>query len=236
MPSVLVTGANRGLGLGFAKYYADAGWSVIAGCRQPDSSDELHQVATTDGHQVVIERLDVLDHATIDEIAAKYKGQPLDVLINNAGVIGPIPIREHIERQHFGTIDYDVWEEVIRTNTFGPVKLAEAFVDNIAASEQKKLVSLSSTLGSIAEDRLPAIAYASSKTALNKAMTLLADKLRDKGIAVALFCPGYVKTRMGPDATIEIEDSIKGLTKLIAELTLDRTGTFTRFNGESIAW
>ena len=210
-------------------YYADAGWSVIAGCRNPETSDELRQVADMDGHDVAIEHLDVLDHGSIDELAAKYKGRPLDVLINNAGVIGPIPIRENIERQHFGTIDYDVWEEVIRTNTFGPVKMAEAFVDNIAASEQKKLVSLSSTLGSIAEDRIPAIAYASSKTALNKAMTLLADKLRDKGIAVALFCPGYVKTRMGPDATIEVEDSIKGLTRLIAELTLERDGNVYAF-------
>lgn len=236
MPTVLVTGANRGLGLGFVKHYASAGWSVIAGCRRPDESDELHGVAKSCAPRVAVERIDVLDHGTIDEAADKYADQPIDVLINNAGIIGPIPIMEHIERQHFGTMDYDVWEEVMRTNTFGPLKMAEAFVDNIAASGHKKLVNLSSTLGSIAEDHLPAIAYASSKTALNKVMTLLADKLRARGIIVALFCPGHVKTRMGPNAPIEIEDSIKGLTALIGDLTPERTGTFTRFNGEAIAW
>ncbi len=236
MPTVLVTGANRGIGLGLVKHYSESGWSVIAGCRHPNEADTLRKIARTHSNTISIVRIDVLDHVTIDDVATKYKDTPLDILINNAGIIGPIPIREHIERQNFGTIDYDVWEEVVRTNTFGPMKIAEAFIENIAASKQKKLVSLSSTLGSIAEDHIPAIAYASSKTALNKVMTLLADKLRDRQIIVSLFCPGYVKTRMGPDAHIEIENSVKGLTTLIAGLTLEQTGTFMRYNGESIAW
>ena len=234
MPTILITGANRGIGLELARQYLLEGWDVIATCRSPDSAAELKELASG---RLQIEPLDVTDRASIDALAERLQGRPIDVLINNAGIIGPVPVAEHIDRQHFGTIDYSVWEQVIRTNTFGPVKMVETLLPNILAGEQKKVVTLSSTVGSIVERDTPAIAYATSKTAINKAMSLLASLLREQNVIVALVCPGYVKTRMDfGTADIEIPDSAAGLRKLIDGYTLSDSGSFRRFNGETIAW
>ncbi|MDJ0926398.1 MAG: SDR family oxidoreductase [Gammaproteobacteria bacterium] len=235
MATVLITGANRGIGLEFARQYLADNWQVVACCRDPDQADELRALAD-DEHRLQVERVDVTDHAQIDALAGRFR-EPIDVLLNNAGIIGPIPIPAHIGKQHFGSLDYDLWERVLRTNTFGPIKMAEAFLPQVEASEQKKIVSLSSSLGSIAERDTPAYAYATSKTALNKAMTLLAASLRDRDVIVTVVCPGYVKTRMDfGTANVEIPDSVAGLRRLIAGFTLADSGTFTRYNGERIPW
>jgi NAD(P)-dependent dehydrogenase (short-subunit alcohol dehydrogenase family) len=236
MATVLITGANRGLGLEFARQYVADGWDVVACCRAPEEARELAELAAAGPAQV--ERLDVRDHRAIDALGEKFLGRPIDVLLNNAGVIGPLPIADNVARQHFGTMDYGLWSNVMETNAFAPVKLAETFVANVAASAQKKIVNISSTVGSIGELSVPSIAYASSKSALNRAMTIIANGLRDRGIIVALFCPGYVKTRMDAFgyATVEIPDSVSALRGLIAGLTLDDSGHFTRFDGTPIAW
>lgn len=237
MPRILITGANRGLGLEFARQYANDGWEVIATCRHPDGAVDLEAIAADTG-RVEIVPLEVTDHEAVDDLAARTRGRPLDVLLNNAGIIGPLPIAEHIGRQRFGHLDYELWLDVLRVNTLAPVKMAEAFLPHLEAGEQKKLCTLSSSVGSITEHRTPAFAYASSKTAVNKAMSLLAHELRDRGVIVALFCPGYVQTRMNVDggADVRPEQSVSGLRRLIAELTLEDTGTFTRYNGERVAW
>lgn len=237
MPTTLITGANRGLGLEFVRRYAADGWRVIACCREPVTADELRDLAAGPA-DVQVEPLDVRDHAAIDALAGRLAGQPVDVLLNNAGIIGPLPIAEHVERQHFGSMDYDLWRDVLETNTFGPLKMAEAFVENVAASEQKKIVNISSTVGSIGELIVPSIAYATSKSALNRAMTIVAEQLKPRGITVALFCPGYVRTRMDAYgyATVEIPDSIAGLRPQIAALTIEDTGCFRRYDGVPIAW
>jgi NAD(P)-dependent dehydrogenase (short-subunit alcohol dehydrogenase family) len=235
--TVLITGANRGLGLEFTRQYADDGWKVIACCRNPGEADELGRIAA-DKPDVVIEKLDVADHAAIDSLGKKYAGVPIDVLLNNAGIIGPIPIAENIERQHFGSMEYDVWEGVLRVNTFGPVKMAEVFLENVAASEEKKIVTISSTVGSITEMAIPALAYASSKTALNRVMTIIAGQVKERGIIVAMYCPGYVKTRMDAFgyAMVEIPDSIAALRPMIADLTIEQTGSYTGHDGRTIGW
>ena len=159
------------------------------------------------------------------------------MLLNNAGIIGLIPILDHVDKQHFGTINYDVWDIAIRTNTFAPIKMAEAFVENVAASEQKKIIALSSTVGSFQESLIPAFCYCTSKTAVAKVVQLLAEVLRDQSIVAMAFCPGHVKTRMGADGgTVEIPDSVSGMRGLIAGFTMDDTGTFRRYNGDTIAW
>lgn len=236
METVLVTGASQGIGLELVRQYAGNQWSVIACCRSPERATELRAIATANP-QVSVEALDITDHAAIDALARRIGGKAIDVLINNAGLMGALPFRENLHRQHFGSVDYGLWDEVFRTNTLGTVKMTEAFVDAVAASTQKKIVSLSSTTGSITESKREALAYTTSKTALNKAMTVIAEHLRPRGIVIALVCPGYVKTRMNVGgATVEIPDSVSGMRRLIAGFTLADSGTFRRYNGDSIAW
>lgn len=239
MPTVLITGANRGIGLEFAHQYAADGWTVIACCRDPkgESAENLRKVAEDADGRVTLETMDMLDHSSIEAVAEKYKGTPIDVLLNNAGIIGPVPIQDHLAAQHFGTIDYEVWDTVIRTNTFAPIKMAETFLENVLASDQKKIITLSSTVGSFQEDVTPAFCYCTSKTAVTKAVQLLSEALKDKNVIAMAFCPGHVKTRMGVGgATVEIPDSVTGMRGLIADFTMADTGTFRRFNGDTVAW
>jgi NAD(P)-dependent dehydrogenase (short-subunit alcohol dehydrogenase family) len=236
MPIALVTGASRGIGLEFVRQYAAAGWRVIACCRSPGSSTELQALAKN-MKAVTMEALDITDHRAIDGLARRRRGVAIDVLINNAGIMGALPFRENLHRQHFGSVDYALWDEVFRTNTLGTVKMTEAFIEHVAASHQRKVISLSSTTGSISESRREALAYTTSKTALNKAMTVIAEHLRPRGVIVSLLCPGYVKTRMNVGgAAVEITDSVSAMRRLIEAFTLADSGTFRRYNGESIAW
>ena len=237
MPTILITGANRGLGLEFSRQYAADGWRVIACCRNPEQANELQELAAG-AVDLTVEKLDVNDFAGIDALGEKYQGVPIDVLLNNAGIIGPFPIDENIRRQNFGTMEYDVWADVLRTNTFAPVKMAEVFLENIAASDQKKLVTISSTVGSISEMSIPGLAYASSKSALNRVMTIIAGQVHARDVIVAMYCPGYVKTRMDAFgyATVEIPESIAALRPMIADLTLEQTGSFTGHDGRTIGW
>lgn len=237
MSTILITGANRGLGLEFSRQYAADGWRVVACCRNPEQANELQELAAG-AVDLTVEKLDVNDFAGIDALGEKYQGVPIDVLLNNAGIIGPFPIDENIKRQNFGTMEYDVWADVLRTNTFAPVKMAEVFLDNIAASDQKKLVTISSTVGSISEMSIPGLAYASSKSALNRVMTIIAGQVKARDVIVAMYCPGYVKTRMDAFgyATVEIPESIAALRPMIAGLTLEQTGSFTGHDGRTIGW
>jgi NAD(P)-dependent dehydrogenase (short-subunit alcohol dehydrogenase family) len=236
MPTVLITGANRGIGLEFVRQYARDGWSVIACCREPAHAMDLRSIATG-SENVEVAALDITDHQGIDRTARRFGATSIDVLINNAGIMGAMPFGENLQRQHFGSLDYELWEQVFRTNTLGTVRMTEAFLESVARSAQKTIVNLSSTTGSISESRREALAYTTSKTALNKAMTVIAEHLRPRGIIVALLCPGYVKTRMNVGgATVEIPDSVSGMRALIGSLTIEESGTFRRYNGERIGW
>jgi len=238
MPTVLITGANRGLGLGLARSFAADGWQVLACCRNPAQADELRQLADEQPGRVDLHPLDVAEHDQVDALARELDGRAIDILINNAGTIGPRdPGYENLHKQFFGTLDYEAWLYVMRVNTFGPVKLAEALLDSLLAGEQKKIVNLSSTIGSLEEENIPVFAYSTSKTGLNKAMSLLAAQLKDQGIAVGIFCPGHVKTELGGEgAVLGVDESVAGLRRIIDELDLERSGEFRRYNGERIAW
>ncbi|GMW07648.1 MAG: short-chain dehydrogenase [Nevskiales bacterium] len=236
MPVALVTGTSRGLGLEFVRQYAAAGWEVLACCREPPEAIGLQELSSG-RNAVSVHALDITDHSAIDELAARTAGRNIDLLINNAGIMGALPFRENLYRQHFGTIDYGLWSEVFRTNTLGSIKMTESFLRHVAASEQKKIVTISSTTGSITESRREALAYTTSKTALNKAMTVIAERVRPEGVIIALLCPGYVKTRMNVGgATVDIAESVTGMRSIIDGLTLADSGTFRRYNGENIAW
>lgn len=238
MTVVLITGASRGLGLELARQYAADGATVLATCRDPGGAGELRALAARHPAAIRVEALDVTDHGAIDALAAKYRGQPIDILINNAGDIGPRdPDRSRIHEQHLGTINYAEWRRVLEINTLSPAKVAEAFVEHVAASGRKLMVFVSSTTGSNVEGIYPTFAYCSSKAALNKVVTMLAMALKPRGITCAAVCPGYVRTKLGGDAALlGVEESITGLRRVIAGLDLARTGTFTRYNGETIPW
>lgn len=237
MTVVLISGASRGLGLELARQYAAEGATVIATCRDPAAAAELATLALR-YPAVRVEPLDVTDHSAVDALAAKYRGQPIDILINNAGDIGPRdPDRTRLHEQHFGTINYAEWRRVLEINTLSPAKVAEAFVDHVAASDRKLMVFVSSTTGSNVEGVYATFAYCSSKAALNKVVTMLAIALKPRGITCAAVCPGYVRTRLGGDAAVlGVEESITGLRRVIGGLNLPHTGTFTRYNGEAIPW
>ncbi len=238
MTVVLVTGASRGLGLELARQYADDGARVLATCRNPAGSIELAALAAQYPDLVEVEALDVTDHQAVDGLAEKHRALPVDILINNAGDIGPRdPDRSRLHEQHFGTINYAEWRRVLEVNTLAPLKVAEAFAGHVEASAGKRMVFISSTTGSNVEGLYPTFAYCSSKAALNKVVTMLAIALKPRGITCAAVCPGFVKTRLGgPSALIEVEESIAGLRRVIAGLTLERSGSFTRYNGEAIPW
>ena len=233
----LVTGANRGLGLEFTKQILQSGHNVYAACRNINDIEDLELLFTEYKDKLIVVNLDINDHDSILKLSKKLKDISIDVMINNAGTIGPLPYFENTFKQHYGTIDYDVWSDVFKTNLFGPVKMAETFLENIENGNDKKMIFISSVVGSIADDHQKAFAYATSKTALNKSVALLADILKEKEVKVLAMCPGYVKTRMnGGGANLEPEESIAGMLKQIEKLDIESSGSFVRYNGESINW
>jgi len=236
MPTVLITGASRGLGLEFARQYAADGWRVLATARTPATAQSLTEI-TEKSSTVHIYGLDVADFAAIDRLAAELGTEKIDLLINNAGVFGPKISEDKDKRQSLGHIDYDIWQQVLRTNTLAPLKMAEAFLPQIEAGGQKKIVTISSVMGSIADAAGGYYAYGSSKAAVNKAMAALAKDVAPMGISVAVFCPGWVKTDLGGSmAALEPEESIAALKGLIAALTPEKPFVFYRYNGDALPW
>jgi NAD(P)-dependent dehydrogenase (short-subunit alcohol dehydrogenase family) len=238
MITTFVTGSSRGIGLEFVRQYAADGAEVIATCRNPAEARDLQELANVYDGRVLIDQLDVTDSVSVSALARKYKGKPIDILINNAGIPGPRgPNNEKLNDQRFGTLNYDAWLDVININTLGPIRVAEAFVENVALGNEKKIVTLSSTMGSIQEMPYPIFLYSTSKTALNKAISILAVALKERDIIAALFCPGHVKTDLGGEgASVEVKDSVAGLRELFSRLTMADSGTYTRYNGETVAW
>jgi NAD(P)-dependent dehydrogenase (short-subunit alcohol dehydrogenase family) len=237
MPTVLITGANRGIGLEFARQYAADWWRVIATARRPHEAEELRRLCEASEGRLKIEPLDVEDFAAIDRLAEKLRGQPIDVIINNAGLFGPKRSAESDARQSFGHMDFEIWHRLLSVNMMAAYKMAEAFVDHVAASDDRKIVAISSTLGSIGTGEGQAYAYATSKAGLNMVMHKLAVDLKPRGIATAAYCPGWVRTSMGGSAAaLAPSESVRGLREQIARLSLGTSGGFFLHDGRPIPW
>lgn len=231
MATVLITGANRGLGLEFCKQYAKDGWTVIACCRKPEQSTALKNLAQQ--YAVIqIESLDVANFAHIDALSEKLSGTALDVLINNAGVYGDT------QAKRFGQLDYETWTETLRINTLVPVKMAEAFLNQIRLGEKKLIANISSLMGSMADNTSGGnILYRSSKAGLNAAMKSLSIDLEPEAIGVLILHPGWVKTDMGgANAQIDTNESISGMRTVIANFSLAQSGQFVKYDGSLMQW
>ena len=232
MPSALITGSNRGLGLEWVRQYAAAGWTVHATCRYPERAAALRELASAHP-SVHVHRLDVTRPEHIAAVAAALAETPIDVLVNNAGVYF-----ERWGRDALGAIDYGAWEETFRVNTLGPVRVTEALVEQVAASERRLVVAISSHMGSITDITQPRdYAYRSSKAALNAAMRGLAHELAARSTGVLILHPGWVRTRMGGDqAPITPEESVAGMRRLVERFTPAWSGQFFRYDGVPMPW
>lgn len=240
-PTVLITGSNRGMGLEFARQYAARGWNVIATCRTPSAANALNALAEENGN-VTVEELDVLDHGQIDALAQKYRGQAIDVLLNNAGILGGF------ENQVFGVLNYDIFDTIVRTNALGPLKMAEAFAEHVASSGQKKIMTTSSTAGSFEHREINMggrAFYRSSKSATNIIMRSLSKDLASLNIIFGILSPPLTrnedirkaeKERGVKLPAVEPRETVRGLIEVIAAFTLEQSGSFINYRGEEEPW
>ena len=232
MPGVLITGSNRGMGLEWARQYAEAGWRVYATCRHPEQAEALASLAETHA-EVSVHRLDVTRSEQVQSLAAELAGQPLDVLVNNAGVYF-----ERWGRDKLGQIDYEAWLATLSVNTLGAFRVTEALLDNLTQGTKRLVVNISSHMGSIADIHAPNdYAYRSSKAALNAASRGLSHELAGRGIGVLLLHPGWVRTRMGGnDAPLSPAESVAAMRALVERFTPADSGCFYRYDGVELPW
>jgi NAD(P)-dependent dehydrogenase (short-subunit alcohol dehydrogenase family) len=232
MPTALITGSNRGLGLDWVRQCAARGWRVIATCRDPSSAMDLQDFASRN-REVSVHRLNVTAPDQIADLAETLRDEHLDLLVNNAGVYF-----EHWGKDPIGSIDYDDWEETFRVNTLGPMRVTEAFLQQLSYGSRPLVVAITSNMGSIAEIEAPRdYAYRSSKAALDAAMHGLARELEPRGIGVLLLHPGWVRTRMGgSSAPLSPEESVRGMLSLVDRFEPSMSGGFFRFDGTRLPW
>ena len=235
-PTVLITGANRGIGLEFVGQYAERGWNIIATVRKPESATELLTIAEN-YPQLVIEQLDVTDFARIDELSIKYADQPIDVLLSNAGIT---PKYKSAFKNVEG-VDWDMAVKSFEVNAMAPLKLSQAFMGQVAASTQKKIVVISSKAGSFELSPKMAMMYSyrGSKAVLNMYMYTLSFETPKKDVILTLLSPGQVNTVPGmkiPNA-IETDESVSKMLKVIDGLTPEQNGKFLNFeDGSELPW
>ncbi len=226
MPTVLITGANRGLGFGFVELFLREGWNVIAVARDPASAPELHALASSNTGKLTIEQCDLANFATIDALGAKLAGKPIDLLLCNGA-------KTNNPSSTIGDTNYEAWMEAFKVNTMAQMKLAETFVENVAASVQKKMFFLSSRIG--ANPPAGMILFRSSKSALNQVVMQLSLLLKPRGIAVACAHPGFVKTKSTADMGVfTADESAAHLKKVIDNLTVENAGQFFEPDGSTL--
>jgi len=227
MPTVLITGCSRGLGLEFVRQYSGDGWRVIATCRHPHLATELTAIPG----EIEIHSLDVSDFTAVDSMATTLLGTPIDVLVLNAG----------INPQKDATLaetDFESWPNVMRVNVMAPAKIASAFRPHLAASQIKVVVGISSQAGSITlNQRGRNFLYRTSKAGLNMVITGIARELAEEEIISVSILPGATRTNMGgPEAPRSPEQSVRDMRRVIANLKIQDSGSFIDFDGQNIPW
>ncbi len=227
--NILITGANRGIGLEFAKQYADDCEKLYACARHPETAEDLQRLAA-DHDNVEVLQLDVTDGAQLDRLADYLKGQSVDLLINNAGVLGPSPDE--------WPLDQAAWRRVLEVNTIAPMRVATAMMDSLEQDGGAVMANITSKMGSIGDNESgKAHIYRSSKAGLNAAMKSLAIDKKDDNLVVLLLHPGWVKTAMGgPNALIDVKTSVDGMKRIIDQADLKDSGNFFDYSGSIIPW
>lgn len=226
MSSILITGGGRGVGLGLVQEALARGWTVAATVR---SEAGRHALESLNADKLTILDADIADQSAVDKAASAFHG-PLDVLVNNAGILGP-------DRQSTLDMDFDGFAETLAVNTLAPLMVAQAFLPLLRRSDHGRIVTISSQMGMMAYSRSDRIAYRASKAAVNKIMQGLATDLHASGVAVQVIHPGWVRSDMGgPSADISIEQSARGIMDRVDELGMAMTGTFVNYDGATMAW
>ena len=233
-PTVLITGSNRGIGLEFVKQYSERGWNVIATARKPQDATELQALAAGN-EQIVIEQLDVTDNQRISDLTNKYGDRAIDILLNNAGITP----KYKSAFQTVSGVDWDMARRSMEVNAFAPTRLAQAFMGQVAASDQKKIVVISSKAGSFgakAADFPMMYSYRSSKAALNMLMYTLAFETKKRDVVLTLLSPGQVNTTPGMKMPIAIEpdESVAKMIKVIEDLGPENNGQFLDYEDASV--
>ena len=228
--TILITGANRGIGLELTRQFADDGWAVLACCRNPADASDLQQLCER-YPSIETLTLDVTDYAQMQSLAAQLQDRPIDILLSNAGIYGP-------RGANFGDVDAAAWREVLEVNTIAPLMLAQAFVEQVAASRQKLIAVISSKMGSIADNGSGgSYIYRTSKTAVNQVVKSLANDLAGQGISAISLHPGWVQTDMGgANAEINTATSAAGLKAVLQAAGTEQSGQFFEYNGDAIPW
>ncbi len=226
--TALITGANRGIGLGLVARFLSAGWNVIACCREPERAPALRALAPAP--QLDVHAFDVRDDAALASLVAALGSRTIDVVINNAG-INPTKPRS-VEQ-----LDYDVWRDAFEVNTIAPFRIGVALRPFLRRSSRPRIITISSQMGSFARNSPGSVAYRTSKSAVNKAMQLLALEFQSDKIVVCPVHPGWVQTDMGGvGAEITVEESADSLFRLVDRLTLNDSGRFFTWDGREHPW
>lgn len=242
MRSALITGANRGIGLEFVRQYLADGWQVYAACRDPAGAEALQALLKENGERLVLLPIDVTSDTKVREAAETIKGKPLDVLINNAGVVEKVFYGSGAYEGHddpdLRNYDFDGWLEVMNVNLLGPARVCGAFVDNLALGDRPVAVNLVSTLASVSGTwQAGRYAYRTSKAALNMLTRSAGEWYQSRGIILISISPGWTRTQMGgTKATNSVDQSVTSVRTIIAGLTPNDAGAFVNFDGKPMPW
>ena len=227
MESVLITGANRGIGFELTRLLIEDGRRVIATCRDPESASDLNALNASNLH---IHQLEVTSTKSIEALKRALSRVQIDVLINNAGEMGS-------KRQRIDDMNIDAWRHTFDVNTIAPFQVSMALLDNLKLSLRPRIISVSSQMGALSRISSGALAYQSSKAALNKVMQVMAKDLESENIIVCSIHPGWVQTDMGgPSADISVNESAAGMISFFDNVTSEQSGRFWKWNGEEHAW
>jgi len=229
--NILITGANRGIGLEMVRYSMEQGWRVFACCRNPHNADKLFNIAKLSNGQISVHIADMSELSTIQALSYELRNDAIDILINNAGIYGS-------EKNKFGSVDVESWLQTFQVNSIAPLKMVEAFSQQLQMGKQKVVACMSSKMGSMADNGYgSSYIYRSSKAALNAVVKSLSIDLKEQGIITVALHPGWVKTDMGgPNAEISTRECVEQLFSQLSQLKVQDSGRFIDIDGTDIPW